>query len=424
MSTRKKIIIAAVNVLLLALIAVCASRCGSISRALLSQQAAERWAGERQERFAQVSSFYPQGSEKTEADIRSFRETIDKKLADAGAEDLAQGSYWTDAYAAISTASAAGERGSSTATAIGIGGDFFLFHPYTLLSGGYISDDDIMKDRVVIDRELAWKLYGGTQLEGMTMMVNGRQCYIAGVVAREDDKYSQRCYSDKPLIFMHCSELAAEDKDAIISEYEIAMLDPITGYAKQVVKEGLSTSEDAIIIENSSRYEFSAIFDIFKSFGTRAVRSSAVVFPYWENAAKITEAYIARLYVIIALLALFPFICFMVLLIKLIILLAAKLKILKSKGKYIWEHRYDIREERREKREAKKAAEAAEGKPPKKKHFRIKNKQIRVKNEKTPAKKKRNKKEAPKPETAADDELLPSIESIVQEVLQDERTSK
>ena len=33
-----------------------------------------------------------------------------------------------------------------TADAIGIGGDFFLFHPLTLLNGSYFSGNDLMKD--------------------------------------------------------------------------------------------------------------------------------------------------------------------------------------------------------------------------------------------------------------------------------------
>lgn len=232
----KKIIIASINVLSLALIAVFAINCGNISRTLLSQQAAERWAGEREERFAQISCFYPVGGEKAETEIFSFRDGIDKKLSEAGIEETEQGNNWKDAYAAVFDSSAEGERGSSQATVVAVGGDFFLFHPYELLSGSYINEDDLMKDRVVIDRELAWKLYGGTDLEGMSMLVNGKTCYIAGVIARETDKFSQRCFSDKPLIFMHFSAL--EEAEGAISTYEIAILDPISGFAKGLVKIG------------------------------------------------------------------------------------------------------------------------------------------------------------------------------------------
>ena len=61
------------------------------------------------------------------------------------------GSLYTDAYSGRTSLSVSGKSpGSVTVTAVGAGGNYFLFHPLTLLSGGYISDEDYMADRVVI----------------------------------------------------------------------------------------------------------------------------------------------------------------------------------------------------------------------------------------------------------------------------------
>ncbi len=415
MKKKINIIIAIVNVLLLMLIGVCVFRCDSIGKTLNSQKAAERWAGDRDQRFAQVSCFYPVGQEKTEEQVRTFRETVDKKLAEAGVEAPEQGSYWTDAYAAISSAQTKGERGSSEATAIGVGGDFFLFHPYNLLSGSYISDEDVMLDRVVIDRELAWKLFGGTVLDGMTMEVNGRLCYIAGVVERETDRFSQRCFSNKPLVFMHCSRLYGEDGAASINCYEMAMLDPISGFALKTVSEGMA-NDDVAVVENSKRYSFNSIYQIFKNFGDRSIQSKAVVLPYWENAARVSEVYVARLYLVIALLALIPFIFAVVLMVKLIKLIIGAINRGKAQAKEAWEDRYGRREARREKRAAKKAVKKPKD-AGKKRKTNLRKTKLKVK--------KHRRKSAPEEpakwtDNSAESGIVSNVESIVRQVLNEE----
>lgn len=437
MSKKKIIIFAAANLLLFVLIGLCLMRSAGISETLLSQQASQRWEGEGEQRFAQVSCFYPTGKEKSESQINTFRLTIDKKLAEAGIEEPETGKNWTDAYSSLSTVHAEGERGSSEATAIGVGGDFFLFHPYELLSGSYISDDDLMTDRVVIDRELAWKLFGGTELEGMTIEVEGKQCYIAGVIAREDDKFSQRCFSDEPLIFMRASELSEGTEASDISTYELTMLDPISGFALKTATDGIA-GDDTVVVENSERYSFSAIFGIFKNFGARSIQTKAVAYPYWENAARISEVYVARYYVIIALLGLFPLICAIALLIKLIKFLVKGSKALSAKAKDAWEDRYGIQEELKEKRAAKRAGKAAEDRPRRKKHRskapdakaedvkkppkEKKRKQPKEKTKKTSKRAEKKLRKDPPQDTPQDEQdFLPDIESIVREVLEDER---
>lgn len=442
----KYITVAAVNALLLTLIVICLLRCRAISGTLLSQQAAEFWTGESELRFAQVSCYFPVGNEKTLSEIRSFRDSLPKKLADAGVETRNDEDGWVDAYSTISTVTAKGERGSSEATAIGVGGSFFLFHPYELLSGSYISDDDVMADRVVIDRELAWKLFGGTQLAGMTMDINGKLCYIAGVIERETDKYSLRCAPETPLIFMFSSQLDDETESANISSYELVMLDPISGFAEKTLSEGLAGS-NGIVVENSDRYSLASIFSIFKNFGERSISDTAIVYPYWENAARLTELYIARLYVIIALLAIFPLLCLAVIIVKLIKLLSVKLKELSARGKYLWQHRYDLREERRKKKAERQRAIDSGETVPRKVRLRfpkIKRKTSNALKEKTPKQKKNKarkvsakKRNARKngvsalmefepsaknaDESQDEAELIPDIESIVREVLENKQ---
>lgn len=83
--------------------------------------------------------------------IRSFRVTLEDEFVqnsifapepdaqDPGADTSAR--LYADAYSGSTQLSVSGKSpGSVTVTAIGVGGDYFLFHPLQLLSGGYVSD--------------------------------------------------------------------------------------------------------------------------------------------------------------------------------------------------------------------------------------------------------------------------------------------
>lgn len=339
MKNKKKILLIAANAVLLVLISVCLLKMNSYSKVLLSQQAAKYWAGDSDGLFAQVSCFFPDAKPVSFESIFAFRKTIDSKLADAGVEPKEDGEYWTDCYSAEDSLTVAGDRNSSETTVIGVGGNFFLFHPYELVSGSYLSDDDVMKDRVILDYELAWKLFGGTSLEGMSVTINGTPYYVAGVVRRETDKFSTKAFSGEPVMFMSYSTLSSLKEGTGISCYELAMPDPISEYTENFVKESFKT-EEGVAVENSTRYNFSSIFKMFKNFGSRSVSDNGVIYPYWENAARISEVYVARLYVFVLLLGLYPLICAIVIVTRLIKLLAAKLKHLKDDASEAWDDRY------------------------------------------------------------------------------------
>ena len=96
-------------------------------------------------------------------------------------------SLYTDAYSGRTSLSVSGKSpGSVTVTAVGAGGNYFLFHPLTLLSGGYISDEDYMADRVVLDAQTAFNLFGSSDVAGMEVTINGRTFPIAGVVQSDE----------------------------------------------------------------------------------------------------------------------------------------------------------------------------------------------------------------------------------------------
>lgn len=290
-----------------------------VSNTLESVRRADAFRGESDMRFAQIACFLPVGKGKEESDILSFRQTLDTKLMEQSLEAPENGSLYIDAYSTSATVTvssdSSGSGGSAQVEAVAVGGEFFYFHPLQLRSGAYISSDDLMDDLVVLDEELAWRLFGGVELEGMTITLNGKPFVVAGVVSRENDFATKKAYSGEAGLFMSYSALKRLDETAAISCYEIIMPDPITNFAMGVVQEAFPPEENDVV-ENSSRYSLGHLLSVIGSFGDRSMRVNGVIYPYWENAVRLTEDYASLLLILTVLFALCPLTFVVVLVVK------------------------------------------------------------------------------------------------------------
>lgn len=280
-----------INAVLMLLAAACLLCFGRVKNTLPYVNAAKEWAGESGERFAYVSCFLPVNGNVDEGTVRSFGSTVDAKLVEASMEAPEGGSLWKYAYSGAGNVTVTTDRGSAPVYAMGVGGDFFSFHRMFLRSGNYIAESDLMHDRVVIDKELAWKLFGAIEVDGMTVEINGKQFIVAGVVEREEDFASSLSYPADSGLYMAYdvfNEMTGEE----ISCYEVVLPNPVSGFAKNIVTENF-TASGAEVVEVSSRYSLGNIFSIIGSFGRRSMRTDGIIYPSWENAARLTEDYCA-----------------------------------------------------------------------------------------------------------------------------------
>lgn len=348
----KKWIFFWVNVLLLALSIVCLLGLLSVCNALPTLNAADSWAGESEQSFAQLACYLPADKSLEETDIYSFRQTLETQLTESSMEAPENGSLYTDAYSGASTLTVTTDRGNAQVRVTGVGGDYFRFHPLLLRSGSYLSETDLMKDRVLLDEELAWKLFGGMDLTGLSVTINGADYYVAGVVAREKDPYSSIAYSDGAGMFMSYEALKACDESVGINCYEIVMPNPITSFAKNMVTEHFLLN-DGILVENSSRYSLGNLLNVIRNFGKRSMGLNGIIYPYWENAVRFTEDYAALLLVLTVLFALTPVVSAVVFLIRLI-------RNGLRKGTYLVKHTVESGIERRREEKWKKIAEKRE----------------------------------------------------------------
>lgn len=267
------------------------------------QNAAESWESESGERYDQVSAFFSGGYGIDLNEVRRMRVDIDKKMNENSLTAEKEGArLYFDAFSCTEQKMTVTTMSDSyapkvDANTIVTGGDFFLFHPLTLLSGSYYSDDDLMQDRVVLDETLAWQLFGSSDVEGMAVSINGQIFTVAGVVKAEQDKVSQYLVGKKPYMFISYAGIQlVQEQTPEISCYEAVLPSPVKGLAESIIKDVVNVSEDnRTIIVNTGRFSVLKMLKAAFDGGKSAVVDKPIVYPYWENAARITEQKAAHL---------------------------------------------------------------------------------------------------------------------------------
>lgn len=303
LSKKKKFHI--LNWLLLAFAFICLVIMFSISSPLHSQKAAERWQGEGELEFSQLSFYIPESEKLDVGKIFSFRYAMLDKFREAALDVSSSQTLFCDAWSTGGKVKISSATGQGEVYAIAVGGSFFNFHPVRLLSGSYINETDLMQDRVLLDEDTAWLLFGGTELQGMNVKINGVPFVVAGVISREDDRATDKAYTHGMGIFMSFEAYSALKENAGISCYELVMAEPVENFAYNFADEKFPIGGGEIV-KNTGRYSPEALFKVIKDFGSRSMQTHGVIYPYWENAARYIEDWCALLMLLAVLAVLMP----------------------------------------------------------------------------------------------------------------------
>ncbi len=279
-----------------------------LAGAQAEQRIARRWSSEGG--TAQVSCFFSPNAGVTQDSIESFEHSLDNALKEASIEQESPNPgarLWADAYSADGTITLSTDKGAVQADALGIGGDFFLFHQLRLLSGSYFSGNDLMHDYVILDRETAWQLFGSTDVAGMLVTISGRPHMVIGVVERPSGKLYEAAGLDGPRVFVSYETLSAYGNSGGINHFEIVMPNPVKQYALNYVREQLGSQEREVeVLENSTRYSIGKRLRLLLDFGTRSMNGKAIIYPYWENVARGYEDILALLTLFQMVFAIYP----------------------------------------------------------------------------------------------------------------------
>ena len=307
---------------LAALLALCCGLCvwrlWAVSNLLDSQKAARRWQGTGERSYAQVTCLMPPLAQMTLDDIYKFRGEMLQKLKGAGYDIENDRGLYADAWSGFASAKVSSGRQSGEVQLVAVGGNFFDFHPLRLLSGNYLSPDDVMDDRVLLDSDTAWLLFGAWDVAGMSFSLEGVPMVVAGVYEQEKDVFSQSAYGGGNYIYMSFSayqrfnpvRYEVQDNsiagvitnlfsDAVTSSfqkevlrtavcYEILMAEPVKGFTYSSVTDKFP-AKNVVFVENTYRFTADRLLSLAKHMITRSMQVGGIYFPYWENAARAAE---------------------------------------------------------------------------------------------------------------------------------------
>lgn len=287
--TRKQLVLLIVVAACLLLFGILTLVSAAFSNTQKTQHNAKEW--DEDGRYAMISAFIREDEGLTENQIAQLEYVLDQALAAESMEAPAENArLFVSAYSRCTEVSLSTERaGYQSCTAYGVGGDFFRFHNYRLLSGNYLVEDNIMKDFVVLDKEAAWKLFGSIEVDGMQVTYGGRTYTVAGIVEPADGYLYEAGGAVGGTVFFPISALADGGADSTVTCYEIIFPNPVTGFAQKKVTDALKqvgVDENKVkIVNNSERYSLISSLKRVRTWTHRGMSFQELKYPYWENSA-------------------------------------------------------------------------------------------------------------------------------------------
>lgn len=253
---------------------------------LYDQQMAKRWSDEGG--YSQVSAFYAEGVVEDSLSFKGIQQSIENALQQASiVSENERARLWIDAFSRSGEVTLSTERAKVELNALGVGGEFFQFHPQKIVTGALFHPDSMMQDGIVIDKETAWQLFGSFDVAGMQVMIGSVPHFVTGVVERPTGRLAEAAGLEKSICFLSMDSLENYGTIRGGYTYEVVMPNPIKGFAYSSMQTAVGKeNEKVILIENSTRYQFLPLMNVVRQFGTRSMSLKEIVYPYWENIAR------------------------------------------------------------------------------------------------------------------------------------------
>lgn len=283
--------------------AVCALLIGILELAVAGMkndleflEAGERWSSDG-ERFAVITMYSEDSSGVTADQAESWVNRIDTALLNSSVSPKHERARsWTYTYMAEDNLRITGPMSSCSAEVTAAGGDFFVFHQMQFKYGSPFLNDKSNPMGVVIDRDLAWKLFGAENIVGMTVTISDIEYTVVGVVEKESDSgtYSET-YGDSPRMYMsYAGYIKAAGDGNHITMFETALPNAVKGFAMNIFTGAVSFNEDtAELIEATDRFSLANRFNNMKTLKYSWIRENKIEYPYWENEAKVCDYFSA-----------------------------------------------------------------------------------------------------------------------------------
>ena len=270
----------------------------------IHQQAAERWAGSRND-YAQVSIFMTGEEVIGSTDLRGIRSSIYHKLSDdslLNEEDAER--TWIDAYSKLDTdITLRKDNTTLSVNAILYGGEFYKIHPLYMINGSF-PDPEIDGDshKVVLDDYAAWTLFGSNDIVGKEVWIENTIYTVSGVVKTPENRDELQAYGNGYYAYIPIENF----KDKYATCYEAVLPNPVENYALTAVSKAFNIDTDSELldqdnrsvlsyddieaVENTNRFDISTLFAKMKKRKYIDMKTTSIVYPYWENYARFEES--------------------------------------------------------------------------------------------------------------------------------------
>lgn len=288
------IILGIADAVMLAAAAVLFCVIAGLNGSLSSQSTAERWGNGT--RYDQLSAFIAPDVGANLSNIYSFEAAIQKNLEKNSITEASEDArLWVDCYSTRITLTVKSDREikpeSAEVNAICTGGDYFLFHPLEFICGNAYSPNSILQDQIVIDSSLAWRLFGSNDVVGKNIIINNTRFFVSGVVADSYSKAEKLARGENGFVYIsyHAATVINDNVMPIITSYEACLPDPVKGVAENVFKDSVSVDETKVIlVNNTARKKLIELLKQSLKLSEMTAVRNYIVFPYWENAARMT----------------------------------------------------------------------------------------------------------------------------------------
>lgn len=287
-----------------------------VIRTLTPQQTAVSW-GTEDKPYAMASVFLEESAGIPQSSLGEIRLNVEKALTNGGVGSDTHPWLYSASYQTRNTLTC--DSGKSEVLLTAVVGDFFRIHPMRVVSGWYMDEDDLMHDRVILDRQAAWDLFASDNVVGLLLELNGVSYQVAAVVELEDGRFNKMAagavprawvFADSPgLAEPAAPETAADagETDAVppasaasssepgFTCMEMVLPQPVKDFTASTMKNALKgfISEKTEITDNSGRFSVGSRWQVLKNLTVRGISSGTVEYPYWENAARLTENHLA-----------------------------------------------------------------------------------------------------------------------------------
>ena len=251
------------------------------------QSLAMHWSKEQD--YAQIRAFFSKDREISKQEIQTAEEEMNVILQQNGRTDEAE-QDWISAYSTQGQLTVSGEKMTETMQAIGVGGDFFFFHPFVLKTGTWFDSNKNTTPMVVLNETAAWKLFGSLNVEGMEVEIEGEPYSISGVIQLERNSFLEKTGALESQIYLAYDQLKKHRDNVGIICYEIIMPNPIQQFALTTIKKQAIFSEnDVELVEHSDRFSIKKRIQELPDFFTRSMKQNEIYYPFWENETRAWE---------------------------------------------------------------------------------------------------------------------------------------